>query len=156
MDPLLAYLVTMLAAVVGSTHWLARPHLFTYLGVVLVMERLERSEEGARPWTYLPIFAVWANLHGGFLFGLIVIGIYLAGDLAEALRPDARAYWLARARRHAAALGFAALGTLINPYGVELPGPRAELVQDGLPDRHHPGVPEPRLPPDHRQVRPGA
>ncbi len=120
-DPLLAYIVAMLAAVVGSTHWLARPHLFTYLGVVLVMERLERSEEGARPWTYLPIFAVWANLHGGFLFGLILIGLYLAGDLAEALRPDTRPYWLARARRHAAALGFAALGTLITPYGLELP-----------------------------------
>jgi hypothetical protein len=120
-DPLLAYAVTMLAAVLGSFHWLARPHLFTYLGVVLVMGRLEGSDKGARPWTYLPIFAVWANLHGGFLFGLVIISIYLVGDLAEALRPAERAYWLDRARRHAAALGFAALGTVINPYGLKLP-----------------------------------
>jgi hypothetical protein len=120
-DPLLAYLVTMLAAVLGSFHWLARPHLFTYLGIVLVMARLEGGERGSRPWAYLPIFAVWANLHGGFLFGLLVITIYVIGDLLEAMRPANRSYWLQRARRHAAALGFAALGTLINPYGVKLP-----------------------------------
>ena len=120
-DPFLAYVVTLIAAVIGSSHWLARPHLFTYLGVALVMGRLEKSEEGAKPWTYLPIFAIWANLHGGFLYGLVLIGLYLAGDLAEALSPSTRAYWLARARRHAAALGFGALGVILNPYGINLP-----------------------------------
>jgi hypothetical protein len=120
-DPLLAYLAAMLAAVLGSFHWLARPHLFTLLGVALLLGRLERSEQGARPWTYLPLFALWVNVHGGFLFGLVLIAIYLAGDLVEALRPEGRAEWLGRARRHAAALGFALLGTLINPYGLSMP-----------------------------------
>lgn len=120
-DPLLAYLTGMLAAILGSLHWLARPHLFTMLGVALVMERLERTDEGARPWTYLPLFAIWANLHGGFLFGLVLIALYLVGSLAEALGQAERPVWLRRARRYAAALGFAALGTLINPYGVKLP-----------------------------------
>jgi hypothetical protein len=120
-DPLLAYLASLLAAVLGSFHWLARPHLFTLLGVALLLGRLERNEEGARPWTYLPLFACWVNVHGGFLFGLVLIGIYLAGDLVEALRRDGRAEWLGRARRHAAALGFALLGTLINPYGFAMP-----------------------------------
>ncbi len=120
-DPLLAYLVGLLAAALGSVHWLARPHLFTMLGVVLVMGLLERDREGARPWAYMPLFAVWANLHGGFLFGIVLIGLYLAGDLAEALTSGDRPVWMARAKRHAAAIGFAVLGTVINPYGISLP-----------------------------------
>lgn len=120
-DPLLAYVVPLAAALVGSLHWLARPHLFTLLGVALLVGRLERSEEGARPWTYLPLFAVWANLHGGFLFGLVMIGIYVAGSLAESLGGSDPAIWRQRARRYAAALGFAVLGTFVNPYGAKLP-----------------------------------
>ena len=120
-DPTLAYLTGLLAALLGSLHWLARPHLFTLLGVALLMGRLERTDGGARPWTYLPLFAVWANLHGGFLFGIVTIGIYLAGALAEAIARGERQVWLGRARRYVAALGFAVLGTFINPYGADLP-----------------------------------
>jgi hypothetical protein len=120
-DPLLAYVAVMLAVVLGSFHWLARPHLFTLLGAALLIGRLEQSDEGARPWTHLPLFAAWVNVHGGFLFGLVLIAIYLAGDLVEAVRPAERAVWLRRARRDVAALGFALLGVLINPYGLALP-----------------------------------
>ncbi len=120
-DPLLAYLTGIAAAVLGSVHWLARPHLFTLLGVSILMGRLERSEEGASPWGFFPLFAVWANLHGGFLFGLVVIAIYVVGDIAEALVSGERAFWFRRARRDGAALGLASLGPLLNPYGLALP-----------------------------------
>lgn len=121
-DPLLAYLTSILAAVLGSFHWLARPHLFTMLFVAILMSRLERDDKGAPPWGYLPLFAFWANLHGGFLFGLVVIGVYVVGDLAEAaLSSDARRVWVERARRDGAALGFGVLGTFLTPYGLELP-----------------------------------
>jgi hypothetical protein len=120
-DPLLAFLAALVAAILGSFHWLARPHLFTLCATAILMGCLERRKEGARPWTYMPLFALWANLHGGFLFGIVLIGIYLVGDLVEALRREERVLWLTRARHHAAAIGFAVLGTLINPYGPSLP-----------------------------------
>ncbi len=126
-DPFLAYVTAMLAAIIGSVHWLARPHLFTLLGVALVMSLLERGRDrdggswGARVWAVIPLFAVWANLHGGFLFGLIVIGVYIAGDLAEAVTTGDRARWLARARGDAKAMAAAAFGTLLTPYGIHLP-----------------------------------
>jgi hypothetical protein len=119
-DPLLAYLTGILAAVLGSVHWLARPHLFTLLGVSVLMSRLERSEEAAPAWHYVPLFALWANLHGGFLFGFVVIVVYIAGDLAEAVWSNERQQWLGRARRDVAALGMAVLGTLLTPYGPKL------------------------------------
>jgi hypothetical protein len=120
-DPLLAYLTGNVAALLGGFHWLARPHLFTLLGVALVVGQLERRGEGAPPWTYLPLFGLWANLHGGFLFGLILIAVYLVGDLAEGISGDARGLWLSRARRHAASLAFGTAGTLLTPYGLSLP-----------------------------------
>jgi hypothetical protein len=122
-DPLLAYLTGCVAAVLGSLHWLARPHLFTLLGVLVVMGLLEPREDRGRPplrW-FVALFAVWANLHGGFLFGLVLIALYLVGSVAEAhVAGPERERWLGAARYCGKALGLAVLGTLINPYGPKL------------------------------------
>jgi hypothetical protein len=117
-DPLLAYFVSMAAAVLSAAHWLARPHLFTMLAVVLLIDLLERP---TRPplWLYFVLFVVWANLHGGFFFGCVTIGIYLTGELLEGWLAvgERRADWFARARHHAAALGLALAASLVNPNG---------------------------------------
>jgi hypothetical protein len=118
-DPLLAYLVSMVAAVLGAAHWLARPHLFTMLAVVILLELLERR--GRRTlWPYLVLFVVWTNLHGGFFYGCITIAIYAIGELLEARfwLGAARAEWMARARHHLAALGVAILASVVNPNGI--------------------------------------
>jgi hypothetical protein len=118
-DPLLAYLVTMAAAVLSAGHWLARPHLFTLLFVVVLLDLLDR-ERPAPLWLYAPLFLVWANFHGGFSFGLILIGAFLAGDLLEAWHADDRRQRLASARSRTLALGIALLATLVNPHGIAL------------------------------------
>ena len=118
-DPLLAYLTSMVAAVLSASHWLARPHLFTLLAVVLLLELLER--EPPRPlWPYAGLFTVWANLHGGFVYGFILIGAYLAGDLLEARQAPDRGPWLRSARGRALALAVALAASLVNPYGIKL------------------------------------
>jgi hypothetical protein len=117
-DPLLAYFVSMAAAVLSAAHWLARPHLFTMLGTVLLLELLERR--GRRTlWPWFPLFVVWANLHGGFFYGCVTIVIYAAGELLEAwlAEGEVRADWLGRARHHAAALGVALVASVVNPNG---------------------------------------
>lgn len=120
-DPLLAYLVSMTAAVLSAAHWLARPHLFTMLGAVVLLGLLEQERISRRMlWRYAALFVVWANLHGGFFFGCITIALYTAGELAEAAVATDRAPWLARARHHAAALGVALLASLVNPNGIGL------------------------------------
>ncbi|MGH7517785.1 MAG: hypothetical protein ACREOC_09980 [Gemmatimonadales bacterium] len=120
-DPFLAYLVSMAAAVFSAAHWLARPHLFTLLAVVLLLHLLVRRPP-APLWPFLPLFAVWANLHGGFSYGFLLIGAFLAGDLLEAWQAPDRALWLTSAKRRALALGLAVLGSLANPYGFALLG----------------------------------
>jgi hypothetical protein len=117
-DPLLAYLISMIAAVLSAAHWLARPHLFTMLGVVLLLELLERR--GRRTlWPYIPLFVVWANLHGGFFYGCITIALYAVGELVEsrlAFGPP-RVEWRSRANHHAAAFVVALAASLVNPNG---------------------------------------
>jgi hypothetical protein len=118
-DPLLAYFVSMIAAVLSAAHWLARPHLFTMLAVVILLELLE--PRGRRTlWPYFVLFVVWTNLHGGFFYGCITIAIYAAGELLEARfwLGAARAEWIARARHHLAALGVAILASVVNPNGI--------------------------------------
>ena len=71
----------------------------------------------------LPLFTLWVNLHGGFLAGLIVLGIALGVEMALALGiPHAKDRVAARGRAIHLALLLAGgvLATLANPYGWEL------------------------------------
>lgn len=124
-DALLTYLVAVAAAVLGAVHWSPRPHLFTLLGVMVLLHFLEPGAR-RRPWLLAPVFAVWANLHGGFVYGLTLLGIYLAGSGLEWLRarrePDRRSEWARQLRYYAVALGVAAAATLLTPHGLALHG----------------------------------
>ena len=115
-DPLLAFATAILGGVLGAVHWLARPHLFTLVGAVATLWLLERGGRRA-PLAALAMFAVWANLHGGFLYGLVLIGLYLAGDLLEHRWGHGQALWIGRLRQHGVLLAGALGGTLLNPSG---------------------------------------
>ena len=141
-NPLMAILVTVLAAAGASIHWLARPHLFTMFFAVVFLSILDAAYveltthplqgEGAgsmRPATQrmlwlLPVLTVlWTNLHGGFLAGLIIIGGFAGGGLLGALLEparDARTAILARVKPFFVTGALCALATLVNPYFIGL------------------------------------
>jgi hypothetical protein len=79
---LLALGWTILAAAASSLHWLARPHLFTLLIVPLWTGELERIRQGTTSrWWLLPLLMLlWANLHGAFIAGFAIWGMYLVGE----------------------------------------------------------------------------
>ena len=54
-----------------------RPQLFTFAMLAIVMATLaiEVYRGGARLWPLIPMFALWANLHGGFTTGLGALGL---------------------------------------------------------------------------------
>jgi len=101
-----------------------RPHLFTILAALLLYRLL--IEDGAPPSRRRLVIAVgllalWANLHGGFLLGPVLLAATLVGLLLAApLRPPQhRPRDRARAMRLAAALGLGLLATLANPNGLD-------------------------------------
>lgn len=74
--PSRAVLFAMLALLLSSHHVLARPHVLALPLMVawagLLMAAADRRS--APSWTWLPLMALWANLHGGFVLGLALIG----------------------------------------------------------------------------------
>lgn len=119
-DPRWAFLAASLSFALAATHWLARPHLFSIVGSALTLFLLE-SERPRRQMYFVVLFAIWANLHGGWLYGLAVIAMYIAGSLAEALlSPSSRGEWLAHAKRDLISFVLAAVATVANPFGTAI------------------------------------
>jgi hypothetical protein len=74
---------TILAAAAASLHWLARPHLFTLIMVVLWTGALDRfrRKEHHRWWVFPLLMLLWANLHGAFIAGFVIWGMFFIGEL---------------------------------------------------------------------------
>ncbi len=85
--PLLSLILTLLAAVTSSIHWLPRPHLFTFLFLAAWLAYLDSNQRARRIpiWIFPLIMLLWANMHGGFIFGFAAWFVYLAGPLLEGL-----------------------------------------------------------------------
>jgi len=100
----------LFAAVAASTVPVARtlrPQLWTLLFLVVLCRLL--GERRARAMRWLPLlFAVWANMHGGWIVGLGVLGAWTAADVLASRRIPVEPILV---------LGASALATLLNPYG---------------------------------------
>lgn len=75
-DPARAILLATVALLISVTHFLARPHMLA-LPVMLafVGGLIVAADRRSQPsWLLLPLMALWANLHGGFVLGLALIG----------------------------------------------------------------------------------
>jgi hypothetical protein len=85
-DVLLTLVITVLAVTTSSTHWLARPHIFSLALMIAWYHTLNEYQFHHRNTLhYLPLLMlVWVNLHGGFIIGLIMLAVYaLAMRLAQ-------------------------------------------------------------------------
>jgi len=120
-SPLFSFGFAFLAASAMMIHWLARPHLFTFLYVALWTPRLSRLSRGESIplWHFPVIMLLWANTHGGFIAGFVIWGAYLGGFLwsyfTQTRKPDLKIL-----RNFLFASGASFLATLVNPVGWRL------------------------------------
>jgi hypothetical protein len=94
-----------------------RPQLFTFMLLSALMVLLARDSfrpPGASIWLALPIFALWANTHGGVAAGLAAMALYAGIRGLEDLA-GGRGLWTS-IRLGGVTLACAA-ATLVNPYG---------------------------------------
>lgn len=139
-NAVIAITATMMAAAASSIHWLARPHLFTLLFLVLFYAGLERVREGRGRVAGIPILAIfpvatvlWTNLHGGFFVGIILISAYAAGEglqLFFQAGGEQRAAHLRSARGYLLSAAGCALASLVNPYTYHLHVHMAQYLRD--------------------------
>jgi hypothetical protein len=126
----LAVVLMLLAEGASMIHLYARPHIVSWLFCLLwfvALERWKGWEHGSPPgwirWFFPASMLLWVNLHGGWLFGLALLGIYTFAAFVENWRtPDAFAAIRAAHRARAMAVAFvvSAAATLVNPYGWRL------------------------------------
>ncbi len=109
--------VLMLTAPAMATQMMLRPQLFTFTLLAALIWLLARDSyrRAAGLWLAVPIMALWANLHGGYIAGLGALGIYAAVASIQAIieRRDWR-----RVAHLSLIVIVSVLATLANPYGV--------------------------------------
>ena len=110
-----AFAVTLVALGLSMPHFLARPHVLV-LPVMLAWAcgLASASERGEAPsFWLLPLIALWANLHGSFVFGLVLSGAFAL----DALWNADRTRWKTEALRWTV-FGVGALAACcVTPYG---------------------------------------
>jgi hypothetical protein len=80
--PLLRAFALVLAVAVSAIYWSARPQIvsFALAGAFAWVLYDYRERAVNRLWLLPPLMALWANAHGGFAIGFILIGLTLAGE----------------------------------------------------------------------------
>jgi hypothetical protein len=101
-----------------------RPQMFGYILLLLALICLERFRQGQENalWFLPPLFVIWVNTHGSFVFGLLVIGLSWVAGLFTFRAGGLRGQQLPRRHRVALLLTllFCILALLITPYGSQI------------------------------------
>ncbi len=109
-----AFSILMLST--ANLHWLARPHVFSW---VLLLATLWACETRKLHWAlFAAIGLVWANVHASFFLGIAICGAYAIGSLLRPLIWDLERgnEW----REYGIAAGMLFATSFINPYGWKL------------------------------------
>jgi len=115
--------VLVLLAISGSTiHMFARPHVASWLLMLLWLRILESARETGRyrRLFWLPaVMLIWVNLHGGFLLGFVLLAIYWC-DTKWVDSEDARLGHSNGERMLSYVTLASAFTSLINPFGYRI------------------------------------
>jgi hypothetical protein len=117
--PAVVVIVAVLATGVGAVHFLVRPHLFT-LGLVLWTLRACQRQHERGGWAIAivpPLMIVWANVHGGFLAGPVIV---LSAAIGHALAGPVGGQRRRELGKFGAVFVLACAAPLVNPYGIGL------------------------------------
>ena len=118
---ILALFIISLAILTSIIHWLARPHIFTFLFVALWTINLQKIYENhsGKIWIFSVIMLIWANTHGAFIIGFVILAAYFAGWLWEYISGEADLV----IGKKLILIGLTSFAvTFINPYGWHLWG----------------------------------
>lgn len=122
-----------------------RPVLFTILFTVVTFIILDefRQRKTKTILLLIPIMLLWANLHGGFIIGVVIIGIYMIGECIKIIfnktvfsRKEIAFFYLS--------MVFALAASYINPTGWEaFPialSPKYKFLETGIQEYQSPFI----------------
>ena len=109
--PLLALSFTLLSLI----YYMERPQAVSFLFTAILLGLLNEVKEGGRlGWSLPLLMALWGNMHGGFIVGQILLGLFALGAILEYRKHQQHLL------RHVFLwVSFALLASLLNPNGVD-------------------------------------
>ena len=125
----LAAILLALSMGASMIHLFARPHVLSWLFTVMWFQFLDSSESGDgsggnhRLWPLPVLMLLWANLHGGFVLGFVLLGIYLASSAIRFFhcrQPEMRRHISRRLQELGVVTAGSLAASLVNPYGYRL------------------------------------
>src|SRR5262245_49989 len=123
-DVLLAALIVCFAAISSKLHWLARPHIFSLALTVIWYHLLNDFQYRQKNRLFLLplLILLWVNLHGGYILGIFLLGIYVVGNLVPSITnsgPNAE-HFLQNAKSLLLVMIVCILVSMINPQGYRI------------------------------------
>ena len=118
-----AAIATLAAICLGGVSFGPRTLLFGWLCLVallLIVDEFKRTGRGL--WLLPPLFALWINLHGSWVFGFVVLGATIASGLVEGEwgQVFARRWSPGQLRNLLLATFASAAALFLNPFGYKL------------------------------------
>jgi hypothetical protein len=116
LGPFAAVAGALAAFSLTAAHFLARPHVIAWPLLVVWMAAVVGARDRGRvpSLALLPVMTLWCNLHGGFVVGLLFVGL-LASEAVFAAPASARWRTAARWGRF---FGLAGVAALMSPNGI--------------------------------------
>lgn len=128
-DPIIRAFAVILGAAAAAIFWSARPQMFSFLlsAVIVYLLWLYQKRRVDHLWSIPLVMALWANLHGGFAIGFVLLVLATLGEavrwlldgiLAASSAGDASQRPTLQPVVRLATVGLvSALAVSINPYG---------------------------------------
>ena len=131
-DVLTVLVLTLLALYASMIHFLARPHVVSWLLALAFFWILDSNERGDlrsnRLWLLPLLMVVWVNVHGGFLLGFVLLAIFWVGAVwdwfstkEDRIEESLGRIAAAKRVRQLFCVGLvSAAASFVNPYGWRL------------------------------------
>jgi len=127
----ITFFLLVLSLGASAIHFLARPHVLSWLFTVIWFELLDSaaseaglnagSEKSHRLFILPVLMLLWVNLHGGFLLGFALLGLYLIGGAIQCFTGREQRQELGRwLKRLGVVSVLSLLASFVNPYGIKL------------------------------------
>jgi hypothetical protein len=115
-------LLILLAMISILPNWSARPQLMSFLLLAFLDYFLDRHRQVKRQplWILLLIFAIWGNLHGGFIWGILLLVAAIVGEILNNLLDSQPGLSWKEIGNLAFWSILAGLAVSINPNGISL------------------------------------
>lgn len=116
--------VTLLVISASTMHWLARPHVFSLLLILVWYRILDTYQRGGDHQLYLlpVLMLVWVNLHGAYIIGFVLLAVYIGMNFILDYLELGNRYYLGQGKSGPLIkVGIVCLLTsLLNPNGADM------------------------------------